>query len=68
MRLIMNAEDDFIEYLNSDSTLDCYLVERGRFSNSVCSMIEERSHGNNVVYFLYDSKEPKITNKKEEST
>lgn len=64
MRYIMNVEENFIEYLNSDATLDCYLLERGTISKSVCNNIVERSHGNNVVYFLFDGKEAQITDKK----
>ena len=64
MRLTMNIEEGFIEYINTDSTLDCYLLERGKISSSVCNAIEERSHGNNVVYFLYDSREARITDQK----
>lgn len=64
MKYIMNVENGFIEYLNSDSTLDCYLLERGKISSSVCATIEERAHGNNVVYFLFDSREPRITESK----
>ena len=55
----MNVENGFVEYLNSDSTLDCYLLERGKISSSVCASIKERTHGNNVVYFLFDSREPR---------
>lgn len=64
MKYIVNVENGFIEYLNNDSTLDCYLLERGKISSSVCSSIEERTHGNNVVYFLFDGKEPRITEQK----
>ena len=64
MKYIMNVENGFIEYLNSDSTLDCYLLERGKISSSTCSAIEERAHVNNVVYFLFDKKEPSISEQK----
>ena len=64
MKYIVNVENGFIEYLNNDSTSDCYLLERGKISSSVCSSIEERTHGNNVVYFLFDGKEPRITEQK----
>ena len=64
MRYIMNVEEDFIEYINSDSTLDCYLLERGTISKSVCNEIVDRSHGNFVIYFLYDGREAQITDQK----
>lgn len=64
MQFVMNVENGFVEYLNSDSTLDCYLLERGRISKSVCETIKDRSHGNNAIYFLFDRREPQITEQK----
>lgn len=59
MKLINNITENFIEILNSDSTIDCYKVERGKLTNSVYNQISELSHGTNCVYFLYDDREPK---------
>lgn len=63
MRFIMNVEDGFIEYLNSDYSIDSYVIERGKITSSTCKNIIDRTHGNNVVYFLFDGKEPRVASK-----
>lgn len=62
MQLKIDIQENYIEYLNEDSTLDCYLVERGHLTQSTCNeMTVKKSHGNNVVYFLLNRSESKQT-------
>lgn len=59
-QLISNINENFVEILNGDSTIDCYEVERGKLTNSVSNQISELSRGTNCLYFLIDEREPKV--------
>lgn len=64
MKYIFDYKEKYVEILNPDSVLDCYILERQNTMADTCNLIKTNSHGNNVIYFLYNDNEPKNTSHK----
>jgi hypothetical protein len=52
------------EIWNSDSLLCCYVVPRNAISSQLIQSIEKDIRGNNFVYFLMDTNEPRNQKRK----
>ena len=61
MQLIHNIEEKYEEILNTDSTLDCFVIERVNLTKSTCDLICNTAHGHHVVYFLVNLNEARNT-------